>query len=210
MRGLKDTRAPPIGIIDMDSTPPPIPASMPPTAIRSAMIDVACRPDEQKRLMVMAGTSSGRPASKVTRRATFSPCSPSGWAQPRTTSSIRLPGISARRRASLTTSAARSSGRVKRRFPFTARPMGVLTADRIATSRMFDVPSVPQRFAGGQGVLDAGAGLLLAAQGEERLALQLQQRRLAEHGARGDGAARQRAGQVGAHLLVVLADLVDL
>src|SRR3989442_1215359 len=75
-------------------------------------------PDEQKRLMVMAEASTGRPARREAGRATLMPCSPSGMAQPRITSSASLasrPGT--RARASLMARAARSSGRVARSEP---------------------------------------------------------------------------------------------
>ena len=56
--------------------------------MRSAANAIACRPDEQKRLMVTADASTGTPARRLAMRATFSPCSASGIAQPRITSSI--------------------------------------------------------------------------------------------------------------------------
>ena len=56
--------------------------------IRSAANAIACRPDEQKRLMVTADACTGTPARRLAMRATFSPCSASGIAQPRITSSI--------------------------------------------------------------------------------------------------------------------------
>src|SRR4029079_7231057 len=43
-RGFSDTLLPPIGIIDIDSSPPAMPTSMPPAAMRSATIDAACTP----------------------------------------------------------------------------------------------------------------------------------------------------------------------
>ena len=58
--------------------------------IRSAAMAIACKPDEQNRLIVMAGTSAGRPARWLAMRATFIPASPSGMAQPRMTSSMSL------------------------------------------------------------------------------------------------------------------------
>ena len=139
--------APPIGTIDIDSTPPASPASMPPAAMRSATIAVACRPDEQKRLMVIAGTSSGRPARKPTWRATFRPCSASGW-RSRARRPRSSPGsTSARRSASRDDQGRQIVGAgVARRRPCGARPTGVRTADRMATSRMVG-SSVPKRLA---------------------------------------------------------------
>jgi hypothetical protein len=86
--------------------------------MRSAARAIDCKPEEQKRLMVIAEVSTGRPARSDAMRATFIPCSPSGMAQPRITSSISLasrPGT--RASASLMASAARSSGRVARKEP---------------------------------------------------------------------------------------------
>ena len=87
---------PPIGTIDMDSVPPPIPHSISPTWMRLAMIATACRPDEQKRLTVQAGTLLGRPAMKAARRPTFIPCSASGNAHPSWMSSMISGAIPAR------------------------------------------------------------------------------------------------------------------
>src|SRR5262249_52470395 len=68
-------------------------------------------------------------------RATFMPCSPSGIAQPRITSSISLASTSGTRAsASLMASAARSSGRVARSEPLKARPTGVRTEETITGS----------------------------------------------------------------------------
>src|SRR5262245_15024352 len=48
---------------------------------------MACSPDEQKRLTVTAEAVIGTPARRLAMRATLKPCSPSGIAQPRITSS---------------------------------------------------------------------------------------------------------------------------
>ena len=53
-----------------------------------AAIAIDCKPDEQKRLIVIALVSTGRPARIAAARATFIPCSASGIAQPMITSSI--------------------------------------------------------------------------------------------------------------------------
>src|SRR4051812_31625359 len=90
---------------------------------------MACRPDEQKRLTVTADVVTGMPARRLAMRATLSPCSASGIAQPRITSSISAastPG--ARASASRMAIAASSSGRTKRSAPFGALPTGVRTA----------------------------------------------------------------------------------
>src|SRR5213080_4551156 len=51
----------------------------------SAMV---CRPDEQNRLIVADGTSTGNPARSDASRATLSPCDASGIAHPQKMSSI--------------------------------------------------------------------------------------------------------------------------
>ncbi len=79
-----------MGIMVIDSTPPATMVSAPPAMMRSAAMAIACRPEEQKRLMVMAEISTGKPARSDAMRATFMPCSASGMAQPRMTSSISL------------------------------------------------------------------------------------------------------------------------
>ena len=74
---------------------------------------MACSPDEQKRLTVTADADTGNPARRLAMRATFRPCSASGIAQPRITSSTSAgsaPGT--RRMASAMAVAASSSGRV--------------------------------------------------------------------------------------------------
>src|SRR5262245_32321578 len=123
------------------------------------------------------------PARKLAIRATFIPCSASGIAHPRITSSISAtsrPG--ARSTAALITAAAMSSGRVDRSVPFGALPTGVLTALTITASRMIS-PLVPERFAGLQRVLDSLERLSLAEERHERLALEVEQV-LLRHGRR--------------------------
>ena len=61
-------------------------------ARRSGCADRRCAmassPEAQRRLTVAPGISTGRPARSAAMRAMLKPCSPSGWAQPRITSSI--------------------------------------------------------------------------------------------------------------------------
>ena len=89
---------PVIGTLVMDSTPPATRISCCPKLTEPAAMAMACRPLEQKRLMVMAEVSSGKPPSRPAARATLRPCSPSGMAQPSTRSStisgfdLRHPG----------------------------------------------------------------------------------------------------------------------
>ena len=121
-----------------DSVPPAIMICAPPERMRSAAMAMACSPDEQKRLMVMPGTESGRPARRAAMRATFMPDSASGIAQPRITSSISSGAMagcfSSRRRMTM---AARSSGRVLRKVPLGALPTGVRRQSRITASMIY-------------------------------------------------------------------------
>jgi hypothetical protein len=86
-------------------------ASHEPIAMAPAAVAMACRPLEQNRLMVWAGTSMPRSADSAIRRATFRPCSPSGIAQPMTTSSMWPLACGTRAISPRSTSAASSSGR---------------------------------------------------------------------------------------------------
>src|ERR1035438_10125317 len=60
-----------MGIIDIDSVPPATMTSAPPLMMRSAAIAIDCSPEEQKRLIVSAETSTGKPARREAMRATF-------------------------------------------------------------------------------------------------------------------------------------------
>src|SRR5215469_966714 len=126
-----------MGTSDMDSVPPATITCAAPPRMRSAACAMACRPLAQKRFTVIADVSTGRPARREAMRATFIPCSPSGMAQPRITSSISLgsrPGTCAI--AALITSAAKSSGRVVRSEPLNPRPTGVRTEETMTASAM--------------------------------------------------------------------------
>ena len=136
-RGLKLGLKPPIGTRDMFSTPPATYASPSPSMRFCAAMLTACRLEAQKRLTVTPAAVSGRPARAPTRRARFIPCSPSGKAQPRITSSIReRSSCGTRSTAALTAIAARSSARTSLSTPLLARPMGVRTALTITASAM--------------------------------------------------------------------------
>jgi hypothetical protein len=130
--GLKDGLFPPIGTIVIDSVPPATMMSAKPAMIRSAAIAIDCRPEEQNRLIVIPGTESGSPAFRAHILATFIPCSPSGMAHPRMTSST-CPGsrFFTRSIAPRTAMVPRSSGRVSFRLPRYALPTAVRTAERI-------------------------------------------------------------------------------
>src|SRR2546426_6979546 len=126
-----------MGTMLMDSAPPARITSAWPTMMRSEAIAMAWRPEEQKRLMVIAEDSMGRPARRAAMRATFMPCSASGMAQPRITSSISCgskPGT--RAIAPWMATAARSSGRVERSVPLNALPTAVRTELTRTASRM--------------------------------------------------------------------------
>ena len=126
---------PPEGIMLIDSVPPASTTRARPARIESAASAIACRPDEQKRLMVIAETSTGRPARRLAMRATLVPCSASGIAQPRITSSISAASKAGTRcNAPWIAVAARSSGRVVASVPLGALPTAVRTAAAIKTS----------------------------------------------------------------------------
>jgi hypothetical protein len=108
-----------------------------PHITRSAAYAIACRPDEQKRLTVTAEAATGMPARRLAMRATFMPCSASGIAQPRITSSTSdgsIPG--ARLSASAMAADASSSGRVPLSVPPGALPTAVRVADTMTASFM--------------------------------------------------------------------------
>jgi hypothetical protein len=86
-------------------------------------------------LTVTADASTGMPARKLAMRATFMPCSASGIAQPRMTSSTSaasMPG--ARLSASAMATDASSSGRVPRSVPPGALPTAVRAAETMTAS----------------------------------------------------------------------------
>src|SRR6185436_3651489 len=166
---------PPIGIIDIVSKPPATITSAPPLLMRSAAIAIDCRPDEQKRLIVIALVSTGRPARIAAARATFIPCSASGIAQPMMTSSISessRPGT--RLAASLITAAPISSGRVFLNVPFGALPTAVRTADTITASLIILFLLVSQRLPRLQHVSNPLLRFAFANQRKERFTFQVQ------------------------------------
>jgi hypothetical protein len=133
---------PPMATMDMDSTPPAITMSPFPARIESEAMAMVWEPEQQKRLTVMAGTSTGKPAANEIRRATFMPCSPSGMAQPRTMSSTSaLSSPSTRSTRPWSICEAKASGRVSLRLPFLARPMAVRAAATMTASRIVVSPS---------------------------------------------------------------------
>src|ERR1017187_3073025 len=120
-----------------------------------AAMAMACRPDEQNRLMVVAAVVTGRPASMAAMRATFCPCAPCGCAQPRITSSTsRGSRCGTLRRGWLIEWPARSSGRVMLKEPRNDLASPVRELATITASRMVLNASVYLRLRG----LPAGRG----------------------------------------------------
>src|SRR5580765_3478755 len=64
--------------------------------MRWAAVAMVCRPEEQKRLMVMPEVVTGRPARSAFWRAMLAPVAPSGLAQPMITSSTEAGSMPAR------------------------------------------------------------------------------------------------------------------
>src|SRR5205823_2859903 len=142
------------------------------------------------------------------------PCSASGIAQPRITSSIsRASSCGMRSSAPRIATAARSSGRLARSVPLNALPTGVRTEETITTSRISQIPvqfcviaptaaiagdhgdsSIPQRLARLQGVLNTLLRLALAAERLEAFTLQIQDVLLRDHGSGRDGASAKHFG----------------
>ena len=113
----------------MLSVPAAIMMSASPVRMRSAAMDTALSPDEQKRLIVIPATLFGSPASSRPIRATFIPCSASGIAQPTITSSTRAASICGTCASALcSTNASIESGRVDLSAPRGALPTGVRVA----------------------------------------------------------------------------------
>jgi hypothetical protein len=131
------------GVDDMCSVPPATIVVANPLMIRSAALAIVCRPDEQKRFTVWAGTSSGSPARWAASLATFMPWVPSGMAQPRITSSTSAGSRpEARRSASAMAAPAMSSGLDVRSAPFGARPTAVRAPATSTASFMLPLFSV--------------------------------------------------------------------
>src|SRR5215216_825732 len=192
----------------MCSVPPATMVVANPAMIRSAALAIVCRPEEQKRLTVWPGTLSGSPARWAAIRATFRPWVPSVTAQPSSTSSTSAGSRpSARRRASAMAAPAMSSGRLVRRLPRGARPTAVRAPLTITASFIASFLSVADDLAGHQEALDPLHGLGLAEQGQERVALQVEDVLLAHPLAERQLAPAQHPGQVAGDHPVVLAGL---
>ncbi|MNP44022.1 hypothetical protein D3C76_1378690 [compost metagenome] len=70
------------GARDMDSTPPAIISPASPQRMARAALPTASRPEPHRRLRVVPGTLTGRPASRADMRATLRLSSPAWLAQP--------------------------------------------------------------------------------------------------------------------------------
>ncbi len=105
----------------MLSTPAAMKTSPAPMAIWPTALWTEDMDEPQKRLMVMPPTCSGRSASRPIMRATFSPCSPSGKAQPTTMSSMSSGLTLVRTISSRITWAQRSSARTRASSPLPAK-----------------------------------------------------------------------------------------
>src|SRR5579884_3016587 len=64
-QGFGEILLPPMGTMDMDSVPPATITSAPPERMRSAAMAMACRPEEQKRLIVMAEVPRAGPLAET-------------------------------------------------------------------------------------------------------------------------------------------------
>ena len=108
--------------------------------MRSAASAIACSPELQKRLIVIAGTVSGNPARSADWRAILLPDSPSGMAHPRITSStasFACGYLSSRARITMVP---KSSGRVVRSDPLGAFPTAVRKQSTITASPISILP----------------------------------------------------------------------
>ncbi len=115
---------PPIGTLVMLSTPAAMKASPAPIAMAPAAMWIEYIDEPQNRFTVAPATLIGRSAISPIRRATFSPCSASGKAQPTMRSSTSPAAMPLRFTSSRTTAAAISSGRTRESPPFRARANG--------------------------------------------------------------------------------------
>src|SRR5277367_4540692 len=136
-------------------------------------------------------------------RATFIPCSASGMAQPRMTSSISLRSSWGRRpRAPSIAVAAKSSGRVvasapRPDLPTAVRTLLVITASLMLFPVLLYIPSgakahrldclVSEWFTGLEGEGNTLLGFALSAEGQKRLALKVEEILLPNEGASRNG-----------------------
>ena len=124
----------------MDSTPPATMIGTLSTMMRCAATAIACRPELQNRLMVVAAVVTGKPARIAARRAMFLPVAPSGLAQPRTTSSTSSGSMPARSTARAMTCPAMTAPWVALKAPRNALPIGVRAVETITASAITSIP----------------------------------------------------------------------
>src|SRR5262245_44915793 len=142
--------------IVIDSRPPPITASAPSFSTMCAATATALSPDEQKRLTVEPGTSTGSPAITATLRPTLKPCGPSGKPVPITTSSMSCgSSFGTLASAALMQWAARSSGRVWLNEPRNDLAMPVRAVATMAASRILRMTGKARRWTAAMQVLGA-------------------------------------------------------
>src|SRR6266536_1497381 len=211
-------RRPSIGIMLMLSVPAAIMISAAPVRMRSAAIDTAFRPDEQKRFTVMPATVFGSPARRSPMRATFMPCSYSGIAQPTITSSIRAGSICGTCVSTrLSTCASSESGRVCRKAPRGALPTGVRVAATMLASCSCLViltvsktgvafRSIPQRLARLERVHDAFLRLRVPEQRHELAPFEVEEPLFVDQAPRFHVAAAEHARDDETHLEIVRGD----
>src|SRR6266511_6096463 len=210
----------------MLSAPPATSTSAMPLMICWAASAIVCRPEAQNRLTVWPGTSTGRPDRNAATRPMFRPCSASGSAQPRITSSI---SFGSRPRAcstaALITVAARSAVCTVRSPPRGALPTAVRAADTITASfitiysslirqkvkcRLFCLlpfTLISKRLAGLQDRHHSLLGLRLENQLGILLELKVEQVLLGDPLRAGEVAAAHHHAQRLGHLLVMIADI---
>ena len=147
----------------MLSTPPAIIRLVSPDLMARAAMPMASIPEPHRRLTVVPGTCSGRPASNSDMRATLRLSSPAWLAQPKITSSTALQSTPALRSVSaLSTTAPRSSGRTEDSAP-PYLPKGVRTASQMNTGSVMEDLSVA--YVGSHSAVVAGAVGAMGAMG---------------------------------------------
>src|SRR5258707_138403 len=107
--------------------------------MRCDAVAMVCRPEEQKRLMVMPDAVMGRPALSAIWRAMFMPVAPSGLAQPMITSSTAAGSMPARCTACCTAWPPSVAPWVMLKEPFQLLARGVRAVETI-TADVMDIP----------------------------------------------------------------------
>jgi hypothetical protein len=130
---------------EMLSTPPATYTSPSPAMMRWAAVAMVCRPEEQKRLMVMPDTVTGQPAASAIWRAMLEPVAPSGVAQPMITSSTSAASIPARWMACCTAWPPRVAPWVMLKAPFQLLARGVRAVETITADVMAGILLLVER-----------------------------------------------------------------